>query len=120
MQVIKLPFLNTNTNVSKLSDTDLNKAVADLLQNELCTATEFITIVYTFTCTHGRTGDKFAAKLAEGGDNVNYFISKDRKYQITGKTEKVKCDKNAIVQLLTSKIEIAYKYNCNLVEWNIA
>ena len=119
---MKLTFFKTSTTISKtleLTKNDLQTAVAKHLANKDIAPFNFVTIVYIFTSEHGRGGSKFAAKLGESGDTTNYFLNKDKKYQITGRTKKLKCDENEIVQIFTAKIEMALTYNCSLTEWNI-
>lgn len=119
---MKLPFLKTNTTPSQPSGQEKNNLlnqVSNYLQNESNPISGLVTITYIFTTTHGRNGDKFAAKLAENGDAVHYFVNKDKKYQIAGTTKKLKCNENEISRILTDKIEMAIKYNCALTEWNI-
>ncbi|KAA5532069.1 hypothetical protein [Paenimyroides baculatum] len=119
---MKLPFFKTKTNVSKLSETeknDLNTQILNRLQHELKATSDLINIVYNFTSENGRKGDIFASKMAEVGDGVTYFVNKDKKYQILGRTEKLRCSEHEIAQNLFAKIEMAIKYNCVLTEWNI-
>lgn len=119
---MKLPFFNTNTNVSKLSEilkNDLSTQISNRLRNEFTSALGFVSIVYTFTSNHGRNGDRFATKLAKEGDNVTYFVNKDKKYQIAGRTEQLNTNEHDITQKLLAKAELGVKYNCTLTDWDI-
>lgn len=119
---MKLPFFKTSTTISEPLDVrknDLSKLISDHFKNEFSKISGFITIVYTFTSTHGRSGDHFSAKLAESGDIVHYSTNKNKKYQISGRTGKIKSDEKEIAQILSTKIEMGATYNCVLTEWNI-
>lgn len=118
---MKLPFFNTHTN-SKLSGTektDLDIKIKNLFHRELPSPSD-LTITFTFTTTCGRNGDKFAAKLAESGDRINYYLNKDKKYEIAGSTQKLTNNEFEIREVLLAKIEMGVKYNCVLTEWDIS
>lgn len=119
---MKFPFLKTNNTLSYPSGKEknvLSTQIRNYLQNELNPIPKYVSIEYIFTTTHGRSGDKFAAKLGEDGDTVHYFVNKDKNYQIEGKMKKIKCKESEIIQILTAKIEMGVKYNCVLVEWKM-
>lgn len=118
---MKLPFFITNTNakLSGIEKNDLNTQISNLLHPDLQAPLHLITITYTFTTIYGRNGDKFAAKLAESGDSINYYLNKDKKYQIAGRTEKLRHNEVEITEVLLAKIEMGVKYNCVLTEWAI-
>lgn len=118
---MKLLFFNTKTNskLSGIEKIDLNTKIKNLLRRELQSLSDF-TITYTFTTTYGRSGDKFAAKLAESGDRINYYLNKDKKYEITGNTKKLTDNELEIREVLLAKIEMGLKYNCALTEWHIS
>lgn len=118
---MKLPFFKTNTN-SKLSGTektDLDIKIMNLFHRELPSNSD-LTITYNFITTYGRSGDKFAAKLAESGDRINYYLNKDKKYEIAGSTPKLTSNELEIRAVLLAKIEMGVKYNCVLKEWDIS
>lgn len=121
MHTNETTFFNMNITISKLSGIEKkdHTDIYNCLRQALQSTADLITIEYTFTATHGRTSEKFATKLAETGDNVHYFADKDKKYQILGKIEKSKPSEQELVEMLTAKIELGAKYNCNLTEWNI-
>ena len=119
---MKFPFLKTNNTLSHPSEKEknvLSSQIRNYLQNELNPIPEYVSIEYIFTTTHGRCGDKFAAKLGEYGDTVLYFVNKNKNYHIEGKMKKLKCKESEIIQILTAKIEMAVKYNCVLFEWKM-
>lgn len=119
---MKLPFFKTNTNNSELSGTyknNLHDQVSERLQHLLQTSSCEIIINFIFTSDHGRKGDKFSAILAEDGCFVNYFMNTEKKYQITGRTHKLKLNKEEIKDWLLSIAEKGIKFNCTLSEWNI-
>jgi|GEM_PF-1792196 len=119
---MKLPFFKKNTNTSELLLTykdNLRNQVSERLQQQLQSSSCEITINFTFTSNHGRTGDKFSALLAEDGYDVNYFMNKAKKYQITGITKKLKLNKEEIKDWLLSFAEKGIKFNCLLTGWNI-
>ena len=119
---MKFPFLKTKTTLSNPSGKEKNTIstqITNYLQNELSPIPEYVSIEYIFTTTHGRSGDKFAAKLGEDGDAMHYFVNKDKNYLIEGKTKKIKCKENEIIEILTAKIDMGVKYNCVLFEWKM-
>lgn len=118
---MKLPFFKTQTNykLSGIEKTDLNIKIKNLFHRELPSPSG-LTITFTFTTTCGRNGDKFAAKLAESGDRINYYLNKDKKYEIAGSTQKLTSNEFEIRELLLAKIEMGVKYNCVLTEWDIS
>lgn len=119
---MKLPFFKTNTNNPELSGrykNNLRDEVSERLQHQLQESSCEIIINFMFTSDHGRNGDKFSAILAEAGYDVNYFMNTEKKYQITGKTHKLKFNKEEIKDWLLSIAEEGIKFNCILSEWNI-
>lgn len=118
---MKLPFFKTNINskLSVIEKTDVDIKIKNLFHSELPSPAG-LTITFTFTTTYGRKGDKFASKLAESGDCINYYLNKDKKYEIAGSTQKLTNNEFEIRQVLLAKIAMGVKYNCVLTAWDIA
>lgn len=75
---MKLLFFKKNAIVSLQTEAlkvNLDTQIAERLYDELKTTSGNIYLVYSFTSEHGRNGDKFAAKLAEQGNEVSYSVS---------------------------------------------
>jgi len=100
-------FFNTkkNSKLSGIEKIDLNIKIKNLSHRQLQSFSD-LTFIYTFITTYGRSGDKFAAKLAESGDCINYYLNKDKKYEIAGSTKKVTDNELEIKEVLLPKIEM--------------
>jgi len=119
---MKLPFFKKNAIVSLQTEAqkvNLDTQIAERLYDELKTTSGNIYLLYSFTSEHGRNGGKFAAKLAEQGDEVSYSVNNKKKYVIAGKSNALQPNQQEIKEYLLTKVDLGALYNCVLKEWNI-
>jgi len=115
---MKFSFFKTKSNVPKFSETTkFEENILKYFEQIDPFPSSPVTIHYVFTCTHGRTGVNFAAKLAEEGDEGSYSHHGNEKYIITGRSGNIKPDKLLLKQYLLNLAEKGARNNCVLSEW---
>jgi len=118
---MKFSFFKTKSNVSKFSETtNLEEKILSNLEQIVPFPSAHVTIHYVFTCTHGRNGVNFAAKLAEDGEEVKYSHAEDGSYNISGKSASFPPNKQQLKQHFLTLAEKGSKYNCVLTEWRFS
>lgn len=118
---MKLPFLKAknasnllaNTNVTTKQEIEIN------LNNQLKIAADQVHIKYEFICSVGRKGEKFAAKLAEKGDEVFYSSLGNQNYHIAGTTTTLKAKQQFLKEKLFEIVDSGNTYGCILKRWSI-
>lgn len=118
---MKLPFFK-KTNVSDISENSSNnvhESILNRFETEIILPKGLVAINYAFTCENGRNGDRFASKLAEEGDDVNYFAIKKGKYEVSGKTVNMQPNGQLIKNRLLAMAEKGTKFNCVLSNWSL-
>lgn len=115
---MKFPLFNKkNTNTASLSDQ--KNTFDEKFEQLLPIPASAIKINYTLVCNHGRSGENYAAKLAEeAGGNVTYMKTGDKMYIIKVITETLhNVDKDTVREFLSRIADNGTKYNCVLADW---
>ena len=116
---MKFPLFNKKDNLKNVPVSDLQKTFEEKFLQRLPLPAATLKINYTMVCDHGRSGENFAAKLAEEGNSVSYVKTGDKKYIINVVTEPQRnATEDKVRELLTKIAENGMKYNCLLTNWD--
>ena len=120
---MKLPFFKTKRNDSDISEMQSNNLRDEILKNfekMLPLPNGKLAISYVLSCSNGRNGDNYAAKLAEEGDTVSYCSIKKNGYQISGISKEMEPNEQLIKDRVLEIAENGIRFNCILIKWNTA
>lgn len=116
---MKFPLFNKKNTTKAAPLSDQQNAFEDKFEQRLPIPATVIKIHYTLICNHGRSGETYAAKLAEeAGGSVSYMKTHDKNYMIKVITEPLhNADENSVKELLNKIAENGIKHNCVLADW---
>ena len=116
---MKFPLFNKKNTTKATALSDQKNTFDEKFEQLLPIPASAIKINYTLVCNHGRSGENYAAKLAEEhGGNITYRKTGDKMYIIKVITEPLQnVDEDTVREFLSKIAENGTKYNCVLADW---
>lgn len=116
---MKFPLFNKKNTTKAAPLSDQKNTFDEKFEQLLPIPASAIKINYTLVCNHGRSGENYAAKLAEeDGGNVTYMKTRDKMYIIKVITEPLhNANEDTVREFLSRIADNGTKYNCFLADW---